>query len=388
VTNYGFVPGGTPFELAAADYVRFHSDTKIISLNSTTHMPLATMQEFIAEVGTKQQTTLPVDDFFVVSHGIHVGTMALQLDDKLTGESFEEVEKAAASGTIAIPAAVRDPRLHHEDGTPIPCVVHIVGCFVGRFDPYMRRLRKAMGDEGAFGVEAPNKWDTFYAKPDGSAIFKGALRYMLYDFRVGNIDALATRDDLIAALKAKSYRRIDSSVVPDKVFENAVPARNFNDVGRIRPATNVTLKPKIEGRGTIPILGVYDHSPETVGPFLLAKGPENAVPRAARQTFVEGELEVRDEFKPNHPLPFYERFDFSSLSDFVKGFDWFRDAAPADDQGHFSWTATRHLYMCGVPVVDPANDKDLVYDYVSADGTVQRLTLSNDPNFFARVFTS
>ncbi len=388
MTDYGFVPGGTPFELAAADYVRFHSNTTIISQSSATHQPLATLKEFIAEVGTGAQTTLPADDFFVVSHGTHVGAMALLFDATLTGESFEDVAAAAATAVIAIPSAARDPRKTTAGGLPIPCVVHIVGCFVGRFDPYMRRLRQAMGNEGAFGVEAPNKWDAFYARPDGTAIFKGALRYMLYDFRVGNIDPLATRGDLIAALKAKPYRRVDSSVVPDKVFENAVPDRNFNDIGRIKPSMNVSLNPKIEGHGTIPVLGIYDHSQETVGPFLLAEGPPNGVPRADRQTFVEGQLQTRAQFKSDHPLPFYERFEFASLTDFVKGFDWFRDATPPDDQGRFSWTAVRHLYMCGVPVVDPANDKDLMHDYVSADGTVQRLTLSNNPNFFARVFTS
>jgi hypothetical protein len=44
--------------------------------------------------------------------------------------------------------------------------------------------------------------------------------------------------------------------------------------------------------------------------------------------------------------------------------------------------------MLGIPIVDPSNDKDeLVYDFLSIDGTVQRLTLSNNPVVFARVFT-
>jgi len=332
---------------------------------------------------------LPVDDFWVVSHGSNVGVMVLPLGDGLTGGSFEEVETAATNGTIAIPSDVRDPRTIGTGGVPIPCVVHIVGCFVGRHDAYMRRLRKAMGDEGAFGVEAPNKWDAFYVHKDAKAIFKGALRYMLYDFRIGSIDPIATRKDLLDALRAKGYQRIDGSVVPDAVFESGVPARDFDVIGRVQPKFSVALKPAIEGRKSIPVTGVYDHSKQKVGPFPVQLGPANNSPRLERETFIEAELKTFPAFDPTHPLPYHTRLDFASLSDFVKGYDWLREPTLPDEFGRSNWSGFRDLYMCGIPVVDPANDKqELMHDFLSSDGSIQRLTLSNNPNFFARVFTS
>ena len=384
MADYAFVPGGTSFELAARDYLGYRT-SGLLTITADTQAPLTTFKEFITEVAKGQQTNLPVDDLWVASHGLHTGAMTLPLVGKLTGETFEDVSAAAALSGLAIPSEARDPRKVN-NGVPIPCVVHIVGCFVGRYDAYMRRLKQGMG-EGALGVEAPLMWDGFYEKADGTAILNGALRYMLYDFRVASLTPFTTRNDLLAAFRAQPNRRIDSSVVPDAVFDAGVP-KAFSTFGRVKVPFTVALKPKVEGQASVAIHSIYDYWREPVGPFLMPKGPADTSPASEREAFVEGELNTRTEFQDPYPFKYYLRYDLNDLSSFVKGFDWQPGAQPPDDQGRIGWTGFRHLYRCGVPIVDPSNDKnELVYDYVQSGGAVQQLNLSNNPNFFARVFT-
>lgn len=180
MTSYGFAPGGTPFDQAAAAYVALLRNTTLIRQSGdAAPKALNTLQEFITEVASGRQTVLPVDDLQVVSHGTSLGAMVLQLDATRSGRTFEEVADAATAGTIAFPAAAREPRPTTANGVPVPCVVHIIGCFIGIFDPYVRRFRKALG-EGALGVSAPAHWDSFFTT-DGAAILAGSLRFMLYD---------------------------------------------------------------------------------------------------------------------------------------------------------------------------------------------------------------
>jgi hypothetical protein len=311
--------------------------------------------------------------------------MTLPLVAKLTGETFEDVSAAAALSGLAIPSEVRDPR-KVKNGVPIPCVVHIIGCFVGRYDPYMRRLKLGMG-EGALGVEAPLMWDSFFSNTDGSAYLNGALRYMLYDFRVASRDPILTKADLLKALRDQPYRRIDSSVVPDAVFASGVPDA-FSTIGRVEPAFQVALNPAVEGLKSIKIHTIYDYWLEPVGPFVMPKGPADSKDVGEIEAFIEAQLNLRTEFQDTSPFPAYLRYDAKDLTSFVKGFQWKPGTNPPDAHGDISWSGFRHLYRAGVPVVDPSNDKqELVYDYVSRDGAVQRFNLSNNPNFFARVFT-
>lgn len=379
MTSYGFAPGGTPFDLAAAAYVALLANTKVINQSSdAVPKPLTTLQEFITEVATGTQTVRPIDDLQVVSHGTSLGAMVLQLDKTRTGGTFEEVADAATAGTIAFPTAARDPRPTTPNGVPVPCVVHIIGCFIGIFDPYVRRFRKALG-EGALGVSAPAHWDSFFSA-DGAAILGGSLRFMLYDFRVSSPDEVPDRNALIDAFVAKQYRRIDSGLVPRSVFERAIPG-DFQTIGRVQPVSAVRLKPKAGGVSWVRARGVYDHSEQSAGPFTLPGSPAVATPAQSR-AFVESGLRTFPVFKADHPLPMHVRAGFASLTEFVNGYNWLQ---LANDQ----WIGFRHLYMCGVPIVDPANNNnELVHDYLSLDGTVKRLTLSNNPNLFARVFTS
>jgi hypothetical protein len=267
----------------------------------------------------------------------------------------------------------------------VPCTVHVVGCFAGAFDAYVRRFRAAL-NMGTVGVSMPKNFDAFYARDDGSAILKGALRYMVYDFRVGSPDPIIDRDALIDAFVAQPYRRIDSSVVPRSLYESAIP-KDFDTYGGVQTLNRVTLQPFIEGLKSIPVHGVYDNGFEKIGPWSFASGgPGKLSPAADRRAFALSQLQGLPYFAPGYALPYYQRFGFSSIGDFVNGYNWLPTGIPLlspSDQ----WIGWRHLYRCGDPVVDPANDdRKLVCDYVSQDGAVERLDLTNNPNLFARVY--
>jgi hypothetical protein len=385
MADYAFVPGGTSFELAAKDYLEFRTGGGWLPINVDTGLPLATFKEFIAEVEKAHVTILPVDDLWVASHGLWTGAMTVPLMGTLTGETFEAVSSAAALSGLAVPSGIRDPR-KVKNGLPIPCVVHFVGCFVGRYDPYMRRLKLGMG-EGALGVEAPVMFDVFFAHSDGSQVLKGALRYMLYDFRVAVRDPVATRQDLLAAFSAQKNPRIDGGVISDAVYDKAVPT-DFSKLGKVKQPMNAALNPAVEGRASLQVQNVYDYEIQGAGSFLMPKGPFDSKDRNVIEAFIEDQLRLRSEFQDAYPFPYFLRYDFKDLSSFVKGFTWKPASTTPDASGRIIWFGFRHFYHVGVPIVNPSNDKqELLYDYVSADGTVQQLALSNTPSCFARVFT-
>src|SRR5262249_30030276 len=212
-------------------------------------------------------------------------------------------------------------------------------------------------------------------------LLNGVLRYMQYDFRVASVTPFKTRKDLVAAFKAQPFRRIDSSVVPGTVFDSGIPTA-FSDQTRLKPRVYVNLSPKVAGQASIPLHNIYDYWHQPVGPFLLPQGgPSDSSPASEREAFVEAHLSPRPEFQASYELPYYLRYDYKDLSSFVKGFDWHPSTNPPNSDGEIGWSGARHLYRLGVPVVDPSNDKkELIYDYVSGDGTTQEFNLSKNPN--------
>jgi hypothetical protein len=363
--SYAFAPGGTSFDLAARDYVKLRKNTTLLTKDSATPPDtLDSLEEFVAEL-SGSQVQRPIQDLMLASHGTSLGAMALPLNATLEGD-YENVDTVAKAGTCKIPSTVLDPRPAVGSTKP-PCRVRVVGCWVGMFPPYLQRFKDMLG--GAVEVVAPKHEDAFYTKPDGSMILKGALRYLLYDFRIFSLKPIPTRDELIAKFQAK-HKFFNGKDIPLAIWKHAIPT-DYDTVGERDVTFQVALKPFVEGFKSIPVKGKYNRGPDMASGFHMPGGPAATASEAVRRAFVEGKLPSEPGFDPTHPLPVFVRDGFTSLAEFAKGYDWTPSAIVADQ-----WNGSRERYMCSVPIWNPANAKrEIIYDYLSKSGTVKRIQL-------------
>lgn len=376
--DYAFAPGGTRYDKLARQLFSNRPNTKLLNNRS-----LMTVAGFLHYLDTAAGITLPPDDLFVVSHGNDRAWMKIPLDptqlhhDHTDPTTYETAEAAVASGSVNIPNDVN----HDSTGTLTSMSVNIRGCRIGAAEPFVDKLKEAFGDESP--VTAPEHFHWVF-----SFSSLGMFEWLKYSFSVVSKSPLAKKADVAAALDAEGFTYRDGTDVPTALWTDWVPKKvsiGQRDTKKVYLDLGRTLGKQTHLRDWI---GFRHETPK----FTYRISGLSALPAKAdqvdtlRQALNDDANNEGSVWASSHPLPMYERFDHSSIDDFVDNMNW-----------QFTWDAKhsvmvcvgyQHQYTVIVPITDPPDLKagKLIYNFyppaTSSLAAVEELLTSDDTMFY------
>jgi hypothetical protein len=376
--DYAFAPGGTPYDRLARQLFRNRPNTRLLYSRS-----LMTVAGFLHYLDTTSGITLPAGDLFIISHGNDHARMVIPLDptqflpDHTEPTTYETAEAAVTSGSVNIPNDVN----HDSTGTLTSMSLNIRGCRIGAAEPFVDKLKEAFGDESP--VTAPKHFHWVYTFGG-----LGMFEWLKYSFKIVSKDPLANKAAVAAALDAEGFPYRDNTTVPTALWTDWVP-KNISlgqrDTKKVYLDLGRTLGKQTRLRDWI---GFRHDTPLFTQPIsgLTALPPKGDQIDTLRQKLKDDANNQGSVWASSHPLPMYERFDHSSIDDFVDNMNW-----------SFSWDAKHSLMVCVgyqhqytvlVPITDPPDltTGQLIYNFYppasSSLTAVDELLTSDDTMFY------
>jgi hypothetical protein len=380
--DYGFVPGGTTFENSARRYLAQRSTCQIIATQA------GTVESFVNELKTSATVVRPVGNLGIGCHGHPQGILEIKLDSSTAGalSNFDDVDRAATNGTIKIPSAVLDPRPVLM-GVPLVAQFRIVGCSIGAAQPYLQRLKTALG--GNVRIFATQHEDMMV----GSLTINGVavvIRMLQYDFRIITPLVLEGQEDVIQAFMAKYPKWYDGVSIPREFWKGIIPTDVFPSIeldtakkGRLVTGVSLKFDPAINGVKNVGVefdAHIWEHRYESVGPYKATPPAQNLATTTERREFMRGKIKTRPEFAAGHAFPLHKQLGYSSYDAFIDGYDWISPGRAPD-----MWKGYRNLYRVLTPVTSPGGSNKPLYDVVSTSSAVSHLGLDETD---ARLFTA
>jgi hypothetical protein len=366
--DYAFAPGTSDYDIKMQALFLNRANTTLIGGFGIIH--LEGFFKHLAETIPK-----PVGDLLIASHGNDRGFMQIDLDSGSgTHITYEALEQAVTKGSIRIPDA-----LIQKTGQPASSTVRIRGCRIGREEPFMKKLKEALG--GAVGVTAPRHFHFVTVVPA-----LGAFEYLCYaSFHITRPTKFDHKDALVAAFQAARFTFIDDSGVPAERWADWIPG-NADQARHSVPMT-VDFGETIGNRttGTVSFLNgavEYRHDVLTSdSPWTIENVTEPPPDDAAGRSLLKSNLKLEATFQGAHDYPVYRRFGHRSTDEYVDNwswtFTWNRETKRLDCVG------TRHEYTILVPITDAK--KHLIFNFHPASGTrlpvVAKLTEADDRLF-------
>ncbi len=378
--DYAFAPGRTRYDNIMHQLFQRRPNTTLINQRRVTRV-----DQFLDHLNTAASIGLPVGDFVISSHGNDAGYMQLQLADiHLAGRrraetvtTFEVLEEAVNTGIISIPNSLTNPR----PVAGVPAGFHIRGCKIGQAEPFVRKLKEALG--GQVTVTAPMHFHQNRNLPR-----MGVLEHLGYDFAVKRNTAFANKAELVAAFQAANLTFFENTAVPNDSWNDWIPG----NIRRARTAKRFTvnLGTPIQRNAThqitnVRVDGQYRHDQESFTYTIPYSSGAPGTTHAERLTVLTTSLNAHAAFSSGHEFPMYQRYETTSVSDFLDDFTW-----------TFSWSrrtriltcvGRRHRYTMIVPVTDPATNNLCLNFFPNAGNPtpVIRLLPENDSRFFLTV---
>jgi hypothetical protein len=367
--NYGFVPGGTNFDKIARDYLRWRSSSQVLTTGDVT------VESFVKALGTSTSVQRPVETLGIGCHGHRYGALEIKLDANAPKIGFyDDVDKVATSGTIKIANAVIFPR-PVVNGMPVTPTFRIVGCSIGAAQPYLKRLKEALGPVFVRGT--PHEDGQVKLTINGTT---GVLRMLEYDFIVTDPITLEGPLDVIEAFHSKQLTWFDGTSIPKDFWKPHIPTDVFATT-KTRSGINVDFSPKLNGVSTLQLdLDIWEHVWEPIGPYPVTPPSSNLPSTTQRRDFVRNAIKSRPEFAAGHAFPLHKQRGYPSYDAFIDGYDWLPSR-----KSDALWTGYRNLYRVQVPVTDPPGSSKVIYDWVEASGTSNHIGLDEVD---ARLFTT
>ena len=281
----------------------------------------------------------PVGDLVISAHANSEGKWFVRLFDgqkdnagKATERTdFENLEQTLEAGALTRRIRIDDVTVGFTAPPPTH-ILHIKGCNLGKSEPFLTKLKEALG--GHVLVSAPKHFQAAYglAKKGNN----GSFEFMSYEFQVQTparvvakkFVGFATRADLIAAFVAAGHQYI-SGAVPDADWEKLVPdkiakTQTFHLAvplgGTVAGLKELVLSPDPKtGLGGGRQFRVY--LAEAGWAFTPPSGSH-----AAKVAALKTKVEADPRYKSFHEWPFYERVGFASVDEYMDGHHWTFDA--------------------------------------------------------------
>jgi hypothetical protein len=363
--DYAFAPGTTPYDTNMKRLFRRCPNTTLIDVRTVRHVAA-----FINHLDTTASIPKPVGDLLIASHGNDRGWLQIDLDGgRSTDVTYEVLEAAATSGTVEIPTSL----IQNPDGTSVSIKVHIRGCRIGKSLAFMQKLKQALG--GSVGVTAPLHFHEYYHH--GSY---GLWEFLSYDFSLARKTRLRTKNDVVTAFQGASFTFINGSSVPAGNWTTWVPS-TFNQA-TTDTNVNITLGTTIGSLSQLTLEREFRHRRRTYT-YTVSGVTSKPASDAAALAILQSALSGDPTFQSSHAYPIYERYGYSSRSDFVNGFTW----SYTHGSNQLVCTGTRHEYTCIVPITDPSTHHLIFNFYPNAGSSHSAIVnlLETDSRMFRTV---
>jgi hypothetical protein len=339
----------------------------------------STVRQFIQHLHTTAAIPKPVGNLLLASHANSEGKMVITLFTGAPGETdYATIENSMAdpANSIAIP----DSLIGYTGGPPTT-FVHFKGCNIGKNRNFLVRFKEALGDH--INMTAPKHFHDVHFDTRF-----GVWESMAYEFTIRQPKPFADRPAALAAFAGRNFPLI-SGTVPAAHWDTPlaggtkwIPARIDRGSSwkvRAKLATPVGSKTTAET--------IHEWRVDTNLGFRVVIA-STATDDAARKQDLQSDLGGRARFKSGHAFPMYEELGYSSLSDFMSGYDWrFRPLSGGD----LECNGSRVVYTSVIPILDPADalDGTLIANFYPNTGSAHPAILTSlvesDPIFFESV---
>ncbi len=307
------------------------------------------IREFIDEIRTDPDIATPIGNAFIGTHADSEGNIFIstfpdqgQIPDMTLGVTNFEVL-----------AATLDPT-HPERSVKMDAIIDtstthaavIKGCNIGKVPKFLSQLKTALAVNR---VAAPmffhgTQWD-----PDN-----GVWEYMAYEFKIFQKTPFTSRQDLINAFVAKNFTLIDGhTVVPTQSWQKWVPQK-IN--AKRETAMRLPLGQTVAGRTELTVKREFRIHANRTHPFTWTMGTLSPFPApSAYMSTLTNDLNQADEFKTTYGFPFYERWGYANIPDFIAGLRWSFSRGITNDPDALVATGTRSESTVLAPLTDPAD---------------------------------
>jgi|HubBroStandDraft_4_1064222.scaffolds.fasta_scaffold01048_6 hypothetical protein len=367
--DYAFVPGVTCYEKLLKRAMKSRKNTTLIDKAG-----IATIADFLQSLATNSQQA----DNLVMGAHANDEAFAIPFDSTTKvppgsdGRDYEMVQAVNIAGTIHIPAAVSTSTTN----------CYIKGCNVGAdsAQPFLQLFKKALSNPQQ--VNGPK---FFHDLKDDSG--NGVLEYMLVEYTVMSPTPFSKTADLVAEFRKQNFLQGvevggTQAPVPDKWSDWIRPTlqlspstsdeKPFDILTRIVPAAGglrfINLKngrctSRREGLNATQPMGTQTIPPDKPGKMKFLKPLLQGDPRETSG------------------LPLHARFGFSSLDEWIAGFDWTPIADETDAANRkIIFIGNHFVYGVRLPIMATGTNH-LIYNYYPTHGTPRMNFLEDNAKF-------
>ena len=374
--DYAFVPGTTAFDKQMAGLMDNRPQTIRIS-----NPLIDSLAGFIRALGNDTAIDKPIRHLLVASHANPEGNLFIRLSILAAASiTYEDLEAAVKDKSLLIDSRLLEPRPKDDGGNPVAATFLIRGCRIGIAEPYLKKLKEALG--GALPVVAPKHFHDAAqnSKPTGY------VEYMSYNFPIYRPKAFRNKDEAVKAFTSAGFTRIDGQPVPLKLWPDWIPAKELNKQGN-NSVPAAIVSPITNAKESIPGYFRYTFRQflQQDGSVNLPKDPgdEKGRKKAVRDDLVKNLTRYQD----THPFPEYVRYGYKTMDEFMDGWTW--KFSYDKSTKLLSYNAMRHEYIVIRPIVEPAKNTLILNFYPSgkAQKTTKPIGMLDpaDMRFFATV---
>ncbi len=375
--DFAFVPGIGDSDLEGLSQFLGKLPNTVVTLTpqpTTLSLYLAALNSLL--LGTNAG---PAGNLLIGTHGDEEGELFLAIDPNT--QSPATYEKLKNATTVGIPPAVKDSHTW----------VRLQTCLLGRDDCHqlLVMLKTALGNPTK--VTAPR-----HVHAEALNLYSGSWEFMFYQFLVQGADLgknpLPNRDAVLAQFgdTSNGFELIGSHNVTPAMWNDWVPK-----------AGRLNLAPAKFDQIIVPFFVdapkfLYNAVPISVPlemKWVAKVEPLPLVPLECdfipvdpdtKQTTLYDLLNKpleHPEYQDSYPYPVYKRYNYKSLEDFTKGWNWqVKDNPGTTLKYSLQYVGTRYQYRLEIPITNPGTN-DLIYNYYpdGGDAPIINFSETNDP---------
>ncbi len=383
--DYAFAPGTTGYDAAIRQLFINRASTTLIKQTG-----INTITDFINTLPSKVAS--PLGNIFIGSHGSETAYIKAPFDimsPHTTFESLDNALKPPRTGQLA--ASIIDPRPVDSSNQPIAPHFYIRGCRIGILTPFIQKIKDVINGLSTTPVKvgAPRFFHAVAPLP------QGIVESFSYDFHIFTKTKITTRANLIAAFKAAGFVDIYGNSIPAAQWNTWIPTAIFRDKENF-------MFPKLKGspltKKQIFAAGFYRYHDArdlrtvvfqpfgidtTFGTIPADKTQLTAFMKTVIKAIIANPTPQQKDFaaelESTHPLPYYTRYEYTSLDDMIDNLVWTGTPASRIYKG------SRYEYYAGPPVVDNNSNNELMFNFYATSGkggTSSTMFADDATNFF------
>ncbi len=345
--DYALVTGTSPYDKEMARLLDARPET--IRVKNPLLLDLA---RFVTALGTSREATHPIRHLLPASHGNEEGHFWLRVGSMNRGIDYGDLVALVASKAIVIDDKMLEPRpTDPKTKAPIPARFIMRGCRIGHKEKFVRKLKEALGNKTPVAAPLHFHLATPIRKPH-----PGHIEYLAYSFEYFSPTRVKDRRALITAMAGKAFPRIDKKPVPSKFWDDrkVIPDKLHLITDPRKQQGEQTFhseaKSPLDGRKR-KLVRTYRYKYRTLlDSDNRVEVPGQSTKEADRLKAARAQLEKIDFFEEKTGFPVYERYGYTSIDEFMKGWTWV--FKPETKSQFVTYNAHRHEYRVIEPIAE------------------------------------